>query len=123
MKDMFQISISKKKFWHKQGVGLTFVVLFGCGVVGTPLHHLLHVLGLHVDGHGSDDGAGGRGCVDSEADGACCGHANVQLLQRFRILKQETHFSIFAKENDEVCSCALSPSTLLISFLCSGFQN
>ena len=59
---------------------LTLVVFFRRRVVGTPLHDLLHVFGLHVDGHCSDDAVGGRWLVDPEADGAGGCHAHKQLL-------------------------------------------
>lgn len=62
---------------------LTLVMFLGGGVVGASLDDLLYVLGLHVDGHGTDDCVGRRCLGNAEANWTRGCHAYVQLLERF----------------------------------------
>ena len=68
---------------------LTLVVFFVGGVVRAAFHNLLHMFGLHVDGHGANDSARRRLFARFEADRTCSGHAHEQLSQRHRILQSK----------------------------------
>lgn len=66
---------------------LTIVELAAELVVRAALHHLGHVFGFLVNGHGPDDGALGRVGQDFDLNGTRLGNLAVQLLQLCGVLE------------------------------------
>ena len=60
---------------------LTFIVFFVGGMIWAAFDDLLHVFGLHVDGHGAEDGARGRLFARLEAHWTRRRHTHEQLPQ------------------------------------------
>ena len=67
-------------------------MFFVGGVVRAAFHDLLYVFGLHVDGHGANDGARRWLFARFEADRTRGGHSHEQLSQRHRILQSKEVF-------------------------------